>query len=88
MRVSVWGPSPSLRPTAAPASIPTADVRQIVFAGKPLLAAVFPGEPPPGAVLLGPALCALPDATLLVPPGWSGQVDEFGTIHLRDLEAG
>jgi hypothetical protein len=30
----------------------------------------------------GPALCALPEATLLVPPGWVGQVDEQGTITL------
>ena len=32
------------------------------------------------AQLAGPALCALPEATLLVPPGWSGEVDAHGTI--------
>ena len=85
IRVSAWGPSPSpliqAAPTApAPAS---AEQRPIVFAGEPLPATVFRGEPPPGAVLAGPALCALPDATLLVPPGWSGEVDAHGTVHLR-----
>ena len=88
MRVSVWGPSPALRPTAARTPMPTAEVLRVVFAGEAVLAAVFPGEPPPGAALLGPCLCTLPDATLLVPPGWSGAVDEFGTIHLLDVEAG
>jgi N-methylhydantoinase A/oxoprolinase/acetone carboxylase beta subunit len=31
----------------------------------------------------GPAVCPLPEATLYVPPGWSGEVDEWGTVHLR-----
>ncbi len=25
----------------------------------------------------------LPESTLLVPPGWAGEVDETGTIHIR-----
>ena len=35
------------------------------------------------ARLAGPALCALPEATLLIPPGWCGEVDAHGTIHLQ-----
>ena len=35
----------------------------------------------------GPALFALPEATLLVPPGWSGAVDAHGTIALRSERA-
>jgi hypothetical protein len=46
-------------------------------------AALFRGELAPGCALRGPALCALPEATLLVPAGWSGEVDEFGTVRLE-----
>jgi len=83
IRVSAWGPSPSLRPQAARAAPAPAETRPIVFAGESLPTAVFRGEPAPGAVLSGPALCALAEATLLVPPGWSGQVDAYGTVHLH-----
>jgi N-methylhydantoinase A/oxoprolinase/acetone carboxylase beta subunit len=64
--------------------MPLADVRRVAFAGPPALAAIFHGEPPPGATIAGPAICALPDATLLVAPGWAGAVDAYGTIHLHD----
>ena len=30
----------------------------------------------------GPTLCALEGSTLLVAPGWEGEVDAFGTVHL------
>ncbi len=56
----------------------------IVFDGEPLAASILRGEPTPGTHVTGPALCALPEATLLVAPGWSGEVDEFGTIRLVD----
>jgi N-methylhydantoinase A len=82
MRASVWGPAPSLRPRAALAHKPATEVRPIVFDGEPLDATVLRGELAPGTRLSGPALCALPEATLLVPPGWAGEVDEQGTITL------
>jgi N-methylhydantoinase A len=31
----------------------------------------------------GPAVCELPEATLVVPPGWSGGTDSDGTIVLE-----
>ena len=31
----------------------------------------------------GPTVHPLPDATLFVPPGWSGEVDEWGTVQLK-----
>jgi N-methylhydantoinase A/oxoprolinase/acetone carboxylase beta subunit len=37
----------------------------------------------PGTVLQGPALCALPESTLLIPPGWHGEVSEHGTSRLE-----
>jgi N-methylhydantoinase A len=93
MRASVWGRSPSLRPLAASAQagsgqsrgarVRATDVRPIVFDGEVVAATVLRGELPPGTRVSGPALCALPDATLLVPPGWSGEVDKQGTVHLE-----
>jgi N-methylhydantoinase A len=41
----------------------------------------------PGARIDGPSVHALPDATLYVPDGWSGVVDEHGTIVLEDRAA-
>jgi N-methylhydantoinase A/oxoprolinase/acetone carboxylase beta subunit len=54
-----------------------------MFDSEPVEAAVFRGEPEPGARLSGPALYALPESTLLIPPGWSGSVDDHGTCHLQ-----
>jgi N-methylhydantoinase A len=94
MRASVWGAAPELLLRAASASATsdgatsdgaTSDEqRQIVFDGGTLSSTVLRGAPAPGTAVCGPALCALPESTLLVPPGWSGTVDEHGTIHLSD----
>ncbi len=82
VRVSVWGPSPVLRPQVAARAAPAVFERPIVFDGERVQASVIAGEPPPGMRVCGPALCTLPEATLLIPAGWSGEVDEYGTIRL------
>ena len=47
------------------------------------------GEPAPGTVLTGPALCALPEATLLVAARLERpRVDAHGTIGLTRRKAG
>jgi N-methylhydantoinase A len=53
-------------------------------------AAIFGGERVEATVLRGafddvrgPAVCELREATLVVPPGWSGAADEDGTIVLE-----
>jgi len=38
------------------------------------------GARPP---IAGPAVHPLPEATLYIPAGWSGEVDEWGTVHLK-----
>jgi N-methylhydantoinase A len=87
IRVSAWGASPPLRPRPGkPTATDVAEARTIIFGGEPLEAAVLRGELAPGTVLSGPALCALPEATLLVPPRWSGEVDAQGTVHLSSVE--
>ncbi len=82
IRVSVWGGAPELAPAAGPAGSEPAPSRGIVFSGERLQAAVMVGEPSPGDEIRGPALWAHAESTLLVPPGWSGVVDQHGTIHL------
>jgi len=57
--------------------------RTVVFAGEEHDAEIVRGEPAPGERIEGPAVCELPEATLAVPPGWSGSVDEAGTIVLE-----
>jgi len=84
MRASVWGTAPVLAPEAGGGGqVEDADTRPIVLAGETVQATVHRGEPAPGSELHGPALWALPEATLLIPPGWSGRTDAHGTIHLR-----
>ncbi len=43
---------------------------------------VLAGLPAPGTEIAGPALVQLPEATLLVAPGWAGEVDDTGTIKI------
>jgi N-methylhydantoinase A len=45
--------------------------------------AVWRGTLPPATEIAGPAVCELPESTLLVPPGWSGAVTESGAVELR-----
>jgi N-methylhydantoinase A len=56
--------------------------REVVIGGGPVAAAIGRGELAAGAMLRGPAVWQGPEATLLVPPGWSGAVDATGTVIL------
>jgi N-methylhydantoinase A len=96
MRASVWGHAPALHPRAGgpigagtragsgtgPGAAPTPEQRPVVFDGAALQSTILRGELAPGSAIAGPAVCALPEATLLVPPGWAGEVDEHGTVRL------
>jgi len=57
--------------------------RRVIFGGESHDAEVLRGEPAPEERFAGPAICELPEATLAVPPGWEGFVDEAGTIVLE-----
>jgi N-methylhydantoinase A len=88
IRVSAWGAAPELRPIASAASsMAEPQLRTVIFDGMPTPTTILRGEPAPGSELQGPALCALPEATLLIAPGWSGHVDEQGTVRLLDTTA-
>ena len=84
VRVSVWGAAPELR-VAAPAEGESRarELRDIVFDGEAIASAVLRGELPPGTRLRGPALWALPESTIVIPPGWTGEVDAHGSAQLR-----
>ncbi|HEY4996966.1 MAG TPA: hydantoinase/oxoprolinase family protein [Solirubrobacteraceae bacterium] len=82
LRLSVWGSAPPLAAPMQRSIQPRIETREIVFAGETLAASVIRGEPAAGVRFTGPALLALADSTLLVPPGWSGEADAHGTLHL------
>jgi N-methylhydantoinase A len=92
VRVSAWGAAPQLRPRAVEAQgaggdggadRPDGEERaEMVLGGVACQATVLRDELAAGARVRGPALCALAEATLLVAPGWSGVVDEHGTLRL------
>ena len=43
---------------------------------------ILTGELPARTRVEGPAVCVLPEATLAVPDGWRGEVDQLGTVML------
>jgi N-methylhydantoinase A len=88
LRVSAWGHAPRPHLSAGTGRAARHASRAVLFAEGPLQTAVLVGEPEPGLALGGPALFALPESTLLVPPAWSCTVDADGTIALERSEAG
>ncbi|MDX6583616.1 MAG: N-methylhydantoinase [Solirubrobacterales bacterium] len=80
IRLAVVEPGPQPRPTAArPGELQRAG-RRARFGGRWLEAEVLSGEPPAGTTAAGPCVFELPEATLVLPPGWRAEVDDAGTI--------
>jgi len=78
------GTEPDLTaPDAMSPPVAEAGTRGAIFRGEPLETRVLRGSPPPGTRIEGPAVVELPEATLLVPPQWSGHTDPTGTIRLE-----
>jgi N-methylhydantoinase A len=87
LRVAAVTPGPSPSPGRAGPD-PThpggpGTTRPAVFGGQTVDAAVWRGAPAPGARITGPAVCELAESTLVVPPGWAGEVDPSGAIRLE-----
>jgi N-methylhydantoinase A len=57
--------------------------REATLDGRTQTLSVLRGTPPPGTEIRGPAVVELPESTLLVPPAWTGEVDDAGTLHIR-----
>jgi N-methylhydantoinase A len=83
IRVSGWGEAPEIELSSATGSEPRRETRAVVFAGSTVEAQCLRGDLPPGTEVRGPAICALEQATLWVPPGWQGEVDAQGTVLLQ-----
>jgi N-methylhydantoinase A len=83
LRVSASGSRPVLELSVAAAQPLEPQNRLVAFGGEWLQARLWRGELPSGLHVSGPALCAMPESTLLVAPGWSGVVDEQGTLALE-----
>jgi N-methylhydantoinase A len=77
------GPEVSLERAAGGGASAPESTRQAVFDGARVEAAVWRGELAPGTRLEGPAVCELPEATLVVAPGWTGEVDATGAVGLE-----
>jgi N-methylhydantoinase A len=80
IRLALVVPSPRPSPRAAPAGTLAEGVREARFGGEWVDARVLRGEPPAGTSTEGPCVLELPEATLVLPPGWRASVDDHGTI--------
>ena len=74
------------KPAAAEEGTLVISRRRARFGGEWMDTQVLSGEPPGGHSCEGPAIFELPEATLVVPPGWSTQVDGHGTIVMEAME--
>jgi N-methylhydantoinase A/oxoprolinase/acetone carboxylase beta subunit len=73
------GPEP--RPAAASSGSVEEASRPVRFADEWIDTPILRGEPEAGRTATGPVIFELPEATLVLPPNWSAEVDEFGTIN-------
>jgi N-methylhydantoinase A len=86
IRLAMVVPGPRPRPVAAPRGRLEESVRLARFGGEWVDARVLRGEPPAGFSAEGPAVFELPEATFVLPPDWSAEVDDAGTIAARTVK--
>jgi N-methylhydantoinase A len=75
-------PGPQPRPVAAEGTVEEGS-RPVYFKGKWIETPVLRGEAGAGTEVAGPVVFELPEATFVVPPGWTTSVDQYGTIEAR-----
>jgi N-methylhydantoinase A len=80
IRVALTVPGPSPEPRAATSGGLERRTRRARFGGEWADAVVLRGEPEAGVEAHGPCIFELPEATLVLPPGWRANVDDRGTI--------
>jgi N-methylhydantoinase A len=82
--VRVAAIAPGVRPelAASAQASGTRRSRRALFGGERIETAVLRGELAPGTEVEGPAVCELPEATVVVPPRWRGEVRPEGTLVL------
>ena len=83
IRLALVVPGPSrARPPRAGGRLEESP-RPVRFDGEWVETPVLRGEPAAGTEAEGPVVFELPEATLVLPPGWSAEVDDAGTIVAR-----
>jgi N-methylhydantoinase A len=80
IRVAAVEPGPEPHPKAAADGSLSESEREARFGGDWVVTRVLRGEPEAGFDAGGPCVFELPEATLVLPPGWNASVDEAGTI--------
>jgi N-methylhydantoinase A len=81
IRLALIEDGPSPRPAAATQGSLKEGSRKVRFADEWIETPVLRGEPEAGRQATGPVVFELPEATLVLPPNWRAEVDEFGTIR-------
>jgi N-methylhydantoinase A len=81
IRLAMVAAGPRPEPAAAAPGRLERGERRVRFDGEWMRAAVLRGEPAAGERAEGPAVLELPEATLVLPPGWTAAVDAAGTIR-------
>jgi N-methylhydantoinase A len=88
IRLALVVPGPDLRPRASEAAAPSRSSRPVWVEGEWIETPVLRGEPGAGTEVRGPAIFELPEATLVLPAGWSAAVDAAGTIRAHSAAEG
>ncbi|MBV8219735.1 MAG: hydantoinase/oxoprolinase family protein, partial [Solirubrobacterales bacterium] len=60
--------------------------REAVLDGERIELEVIRGIPAPTTRIEGPAVVELPESTVLIPPGWTSEVDDTGTIRMTKIK--
>jgi N-methylhydantoinase B len=82
IRVSAFTAGPQLGLAAAGGVPCVRETRTVVIEGAAVKAQWLTGDPAAGTSVQGPAVFAMPQTTLLIPPGWNAQVDAQGSVTL------
>ncbi len=80
IRVAAFEQGPEPRPRAAADGGLAEGERRARFGGEWMTTRVLRGEPGAGVEANGPCVFELPEATLVLPPGWDASVDAGGTV--------
>jgi N-methylhydantoinase A len=80
IRLAMVAPGPRPRPRASTAGASAEGSRRVRFDGDWVSTPVLRGEPTAGTEVEGPVVFELPEATLVLAPGWSARVDDAGAI--------
>ncbi len=88
IRLAVVLDGPEPRPAAATKGALEEGSRKVRFGNEWITTPVLRGEPEAGRKASGPVIFELPEATFVLPPSWTAEADEFGTIIATRSQGG